>query len=54
MARTISCRNQGSSVEYPIVEYKHYINESTGNMYNPIFKGNIQEENIQGGAHLQD
>ena len=31
-----------SPVEYPDRESKHDINESGGNMFNPIFKGNVQ------------
>ena len=39
-ARTIS------PAEYPSRECKHYIKESKGNMFNPIFK-----ENVQGRKH---
>ena len=34
-------------VEYPTSECKHDIRESKGNMFNPIFK-----ENVQGRKHL--
>ena len=46
MARTISCKAWNSPAEYPSRECKHHIKESKGNMYNPIFK-----ENVQGQKH---
>ena len=33
--------NWNSPVEYPSRECKHYIKESKGNMFNPIFKENV-------------
>ena len=42
MARTISCKAWNSPAEYPSRECKHHIKESEGNMYNPIFKGNVR------------
>ena len=47
-ARTISCKAWNSPVEYPSRECKHdtCIKESKGNMFNPIFK-----ENVQGQKH---
>ena len=45
-ARTISCKTWNSPVEYPSRECKHAIKESKGNMFNPIFK-----ENVQGQKH---
>ena len=41
-------------VEYPSRESKHDIEESEGNMLNPIFKGMSRGGNIQEGAHLQN
>ena len=38
--------NQLQSLEYPSRECKHDIKESKGNMFNPIFK-----ENVQGQKH---
>ena len=45
-ARTISCKAWNSPVEYHSRECQHDINESEGNMFNPIFK-----ENVQGRKH---
>ena len=44
--RTTSCKAWNSPVEYPSRECKHDIKESKGNMFNPIFK-----ENVQGQKH---
>ena len=44
--RTISCKAWNSPVVYPSRECKHDIKESKGNMFNPIFK-----ENVQGQTH---
>ena len=41
-ASTINCKAWNSPVEYPSREYKHDIKESEGNMFNPIFKKNVQ------------
>ena len=35
-------------VEYPSTESKHDIKESEGNMFNPIFKGNVQGQKHPG------
>ena len=43
VARTISCKAWISPAEYPSGECKHYIKESEGNMFNPVFKENVQE-----------
>ena len=45
-ARTISCKDWNSLVEYPSGVCKHDIKESKGNMFKPIFK-----ENVQGRKH---
>ena len=45
-ARAISCKAWNSPVEYPSTECKHDIKESERNMFNPIFK-----ENVQGRKH---
>ena len=45
-ARTISCKAWNSPVEYPSRECKYDIRDSKGNMFNPIFK-----ENVQGWKH---
>ena len=45
--RTISCKAWNSHVDYPSRECKHDMNESEGNMFNPIFK-----ENVQGRKHV--
>ena len=43
--RTINCKPRNSPVEYPIRESKHDMKASEGNMFNPLFK-----ENVQGGG----
>ena len=43
-----------SPVEYPSRVCKHDINESEGNMLNPIFKENERSGNTQLLAHLQN
>ena len=45
-ARTISCNARNNPVEYHSRECKHEVKESIGNMFNPIFK-----ENVQGRKH---
>ena len=42
------------SVEYHSRECKHDIKESEGNMFNPIFKDNVQGGNIKDVAHLRN
>ena len=37
-----SVTKPGTPVEYPSRESEHDTNESEGNMFNPIFKGNVQ------------
>ena len=55
VARTISCKAWSSPVEYPSRECKHGIKESKGNMFNPIFKKNVQGRKHPGGVvHLQN
>ena len=49
-ARTISCKAWNSPVEYPSRECKHDIKESKGNMFNPIFKENVQEQKHPGSC----
>ena len=47
--------NQLQSLELPWNrESKHDTKESEGNLFNPIFKGNVQGGNIQGVVHLQN
>ena len=41
-ARTISCKAWNSPVEYSSGKCKHDIKEFKGNMFNPIFKENVQ------------
>ena len=41
-ARTIGCKTWKSPVEYHNKKSKHGIQESEGNIFNPIFKGKIQ------------
>ena len=41
-ARTISCKAWNFPVEYHSRKCKHDIKESKGNMFNPIFKVNVQ------------
>ena len=53
-ARAISCKAWNAPVEYPSCESKHNIKGSEGYMFNPIFKGKVQGENIKGGEHLQN
>ena len=53
-ARTISRKSWNSPVEYHSRESIHDIKESGGNMFNPIFKGNVQGGNIHEGAYLQN
>ena len=43
-ARTISCKAWKSAVEYPSKESKPGVKESKGNMFNPIFKANVQRK----------
>ena len=50
-AKTFSCKTWNSPVEYTGRECKHDIKESKENMFNPIFKENIQGGNIQGVVH---
>ena len=49
-ARTISCKAWNSPVEYPSRECKHDIKESKGNMFNPIFKENVQGKKHSGSS----
>ena len=44
-SRAISCKALNSPVEDPSREYKPGITESEGNMFNPIFKENVQLQN---------
>ena len=46
--------NQLQSLEVPCRECKHDINESKGNMFNPIFKENVQGWKHPGSCHLQN
>ena len=41
-ARTINCKDWDSPVEYPSRGCKHDIKESEGDIFNPIFKENVQ------------
>ena len=43
-------QNLESPVEYPSKGSKHYLKEFEGNMFNPIFKGNVQGRKHPGGA----
>ena len=43
-ARTSNCKTCNSPVEYPSRESKHYTEQSEGNMFNPMFKGNVWGE----------
>ena len=43
-ARTFSCKAWNSPVEYPSSECKHDVKESKGNMFNQIFKENVQRQ----------
>ena len=47
-ARSISCKAWSSPVEHPSRESKHDIKESQSNMFNPIFKGNVQSRKHPG------
>ena len=47
-------QNLEPPVEYPSKESKHDIKESKGNMFNPTFKENVRDRNIQDGAYLQN
>ena len=47
---TISCKALNSPVEYPSRESKHDIKTSVCNMFNPMFKGNVQEQKHPGSC----
>ena len=49
-ARTTSCKAWNSFVDYPSREWKHDIKESEDNMFNPIFKENVQERKHPGSC----
>ena len=49
-AKAISCKAYNSPVEYLSREYKHDKKESKGNMFNPIFKANVQEQKHPGSC----
>ena len=53
-ARSISCKAWNSPVEYPSRKCNLDTKESEGNMFNLIFKDNVQGRNIQGVVHLQN
>ena len=46
--RRISCKAWNSRVEYPSRKSKHDIKESEDNMFNLIFKGNVQGQKQSG------
>ena len=48
--KTISCKAWNSPVEYPSKECKHDIKEFNGNMFNPIFKENVQRQKHPGSC----
>ena len=52
--RTISCKAWNSPVQYPTREWKHDINESEENMFNPTFKKDVQEQKHPGDARSQN
>ena len=52
--RTISCKAWNSPVEYRSRECKHGIKESEGNMFNPIFKENVQGQKHPGSCEFAE
>ena len=48
--RTISCKACNSPVEYPCRECKHNIKDFEGNMFNPIFREDIEWWKQQGSC----
>ena len=53
-ARPISCKAWNSPVEYPSRECKRGIKESEGNMFNPIFKENVQGRKHPGSCAFEE
>ena len=52
--KTISCKAWNYPIEYPSRASKRDIKESEGNVFNRIFKENVQWRKHPGGAHLQN
>ena len=44
----MSCKAWNSPVDYPSRESKHEIKELEGNMFNPIYKEDVQEQKHAG------